>query len=100
MGNRLKGVMFDILHRRDYYCISHLATWLSVRPWWDVILSDERIYKLAITEVILLLLGKDRIDAELTTWHGIGSYSRRDCGYCFKCENLREVAEGEEWAKR
>lgn len=93
MSKRWEGLKFQIalfLNRNPEWCWSELVSWCVFHRWYSIVVADERIYGLWITEVVLLMLRKDVVDLELSGDMGVGGYMATGSEYCMKCVYVRE----------
>ena len=74
------------LNRDPEWCWVGLVMWAVSGKWYGILLGDERIYKLGITEALMWLFRKDYIDLLLLTERDCKKKTcTSDSYYCGKC---------------
>lgn len=93
LSKRWENFKLDVagfLNRDPQWCWSRLVSWSMFHSWYSILLADERIYKLWITELVLWVIGKDYIDLQLAGDEGVDGYLATGCGYCLKCIYVKQ----------
>ena len=93
MSKRWENFKLEIatfLNRDPKWCWSRLVCWSMFHRWYSILLADERIYKLWITELFLWIRGWDYVDLQLAGDEGVDGYLATGCEYCLKCVYVRE----------